>query len=171
MKALLGIILFSALTTSLSPMAFADEINYRDYADLKRFAASIMGERSLIAQQVKETEAHIPKTFSEKLYNLKSGTDEKTINCINIRRYSDMQERRINATMQEHTKKGVYKRMSYQRFQEFDYRINEFKKSLMKARKECHDFEDSAYYLKQAMNDLVSVNEILTVGFTLNNSI
>lgn len=170
MKALLGIILFSTLFLSLAPMAMADEINYRDYAALTRFGSSLMGEKSLIVIQIKTTESRIPKTIKEKLHNLKSMTDEKSQNCLEIRRYSDMQERRINAIMQSHTQQGVYKRMSYQRFQEFDYRINEFKKSLIDARKECYDFRESAYYLKKAMSDLDKVKEIITVGFTLNNS-
>lgn len=170
MKLLLSMMLFGLMTLSLSPLAMAEDINYRHMALVSRYQHFSKVMEDDLRTEVNQTSKYIPTTFREKMADLRSGTDKKTALCLSVKHSLTLHQKRMNSVLQELQTRGLYKRLAPQRLTEFFYNIDEYKREALLAQSRCSNAEEATEHMNSSLNFLIKARATLTGGFTVNNN-
>lgn len=169
MKTVFATFLFASLFTSLIPVAMSEELNSVDLARFNKFQLILKTQEEHLENQIRLTQKRVPKTLSEKLKDMRAGGDEKALNCIEIKNFFKIQQTQINKYLQFHHEVGLYKKISYQRFSQYDNQIIEYKAKALDALKSCRDLKDSASYLQESLEHLKEARRIIAGPYQYNN--
>lgn len=170
MKLLFSVMLFGLMTLSLSPVAMAEDINYRHFALVKRYLHFSQVMEDDLRQEIKSANKFVPTNFREKLADLRSGSDKKTAQCLDIKHSLTLHQKRMNVVLQEMDTRGLYKRLAPQRLSEFFFNIDEYKREALLAQKRCSNIKEAIEHMNASLVFLNKARGSMSGGFTLNNN-
>lgn len=170
MKSIFVLTLFSILFSVTPSLVFAEEIESRDIPRIRKYNLISRIEEDYAKIQIEKSKERIPKSWKEKISDLRAGGDKKAFHCIEIKHFYKHQQIKLNAAVQVLIKTGLMDRISRQRKDLFLFEYGEYKREALKALEECRTAKISVDHQRKALNFLIKSRMTIKNGLTFNGT-